>query len=67
MEGDLERQMYAGFIHIIDGTCLSMLVDETMQFEDIPKTHLEDAIEALKDLLLVLFHWRCVLAFYMWI
>lgn len=32
--------MASGFIHIMDGPCLSTLVDETMQFEDISKTHL---------------------------
>lgn len=40
MEGDLEGPMAAGFVHIIDGPCLSVLVEEAMQFEDIPKAHL---------------------------
>lgn len=39
MEGNLKKQMASGFIHIIDGPYLSTLVDETMQFEDISKTH----------------------------
>lgn len=61
MEDNLKRRMASGFTHIIDGPCLSTLVDETTQFL---KHISEDAGDVLKELLLDLFHWKCVLDFY---